>query len=60
MAGVGSACLAIALLTALYAVFASVRGARVLRVGRIAVRCYIVGLDGGGNVVGLATTAIET
>lgn len=39
---------------------ASVRGARVFRVGRIAIRCYVVGVDARGNVVGLATTAIET
>lgn len=39
---------------------ASVRGARVFRVGRIAIRCYVVGVDARGNVVGLATTSIES
>jgi hypothetical protein len=38
----------------------SVRDARVFRVGTIAIRCYVVGVDPWGNVVGLATTAIET
>jgi hypothetical protein len=38
----------------------SVRDARVFRVGRIVIRCYLVGVDARGNVVGLATTAIET
>jgi hypothetical protein len=38
----------------------SVRGATVFRVGRIAIRCYVVGVDRLGNVVGLVTTAIET
>jgi len=38
----------------------SVRDARVFRVGTIAIRCYVVGLDPWGNVVGLATTAVET
>jgi hypothetical protein len=36
------------------------RDVRVFRVGRVAVRCFIVGVDAHGNVVGLATTAIET
>jgi hypothetical protein len=34
--------------------------ARVFRVGRVEIRCYIVGRDGQGHIVGLATTAIET
>ena len=38
----------------------SARGVRVFRVGRIAIRCYVVGVDARGNVVGLATTAVET
>jgi hypothetical protein len=38
----------------------SVRGARVFRVGRVVVRCYVVGVDRRGHVVGLATTAVET
>jgi hypothetical protein len=38
----------------------SLRGTRVFRVGRIAIRCYVVGVDRHGHVVGLATTAIET
>lgn len=32
----------------------------VYRVGRLAIRCYVVGTDAWGNVFGLATTAIET
>jgi hypothetical protein len=38
----------------------SVRGATVFRVGQIAIRCYIVGVDHRGHVVGLVTTAVET
>ena len=38
----------------------AVRGARVFRVGRVVIRCYLVGTDARGNVVGLATTAVET
>ena len=38
----------------------SVRDARVFRVGTIVIRCYVVGVDPWGNVVGLATTAVET
>ena len=33
---------------------------RVFRVGRIAIDCEIVGVDGTGNLVGLHTVAIET
>lgn len=33
---------------------------RVYRVGRVQVRCYLVGTDPWGNVIGLATTAVET
>ncbi|GJG85321.1 hypothetical protein tb265_05020 [Gemmatimonadetes bacterium T265] len=33
---------------------------RVYRVGRIAVRCYLVGTDAWGGLLGLTTTAIET
>lgn len=33
---------------------------RVLRVGDVEIRCYLVGVDTWGNVVGLATTSIET
>lgn len=36
------------------------REPRVFRVGRIAIDCYIVGLDRAGNLVGLTTVAIET
>lgn len=36
------------------------RDARVFRVGTIEVRCYVVGWDEHANLVGLATTAIET
>ena len=32
----------------------------VFRVGRIAIDCYIVGLDRAGNLVGLTTVAVET
>lgn len=42
----------------------SLAGVRVLRVKRAAdravVRCYLVGTDEGGRIVGLATSAIET
>lgn len=38
----------------------TVRGVRVFRVGRIAIRCYLVGVDLFGNVTGLETVAIET
>ena len=33
---------------------------QVFRVGRIVIRCYIVGTDRDGNLAGLTTTAIET
>ena len=36
------------------------RAPRVFRVGRVAIRCYLVGLDAFGNLVGLETVAIET
>jgi hypothetical protein len=36
------------------------RELRVFRIGRVQVRCYVVGLDPAGNVVGLQTVAIET
>lgn len=36
------------------------RGATVYRLGRIEVRCYVVGGDGKGNLAGLGTVAIET
>lgn len=39
---------------------ATVRDPRVFRVGRVAVRCYVVGVDAFGNVTGLETVAIET
>ncbi len=38
----------------------SVRGARAFRVGGVVIRCYVVGVDARGDVVGLATTAVET
>ena len=38
----------------------SVDDARVFRVGRILIRCYLVGTDGDGRVVGLTTFAVET
>ncbi len=36
------------------------RGATVDRLGRIEIRCYIVGGDGKGNLAGLETVAVET
>jgi hypothetical protein len=38
----------------------SVAGVRVFRVGRVVIRCYVVGVDARGAIVGLATTAVET
>lgn len=38
----------------------TVRSPRVFRVGRIAIRCYVVGVDAFGNVAGFETVAIET
>ena len=38
----------------------AVREPRVFRVGRVLIRCYVVGTDGAGNVVGLTTFAVET
>ena len=35
-------------------------GVQVFRVGRIVIRCYLVGIDRDGNLAGLTTTAIET
>lgn len=36
------------------------RGATVYRLGKIEVRCYVVGGDGKGNLAGLETVAVET
>jgi hypothetical protein len=36
------------------------RDARVYRLGKIEIQCYIAGLDGAGNLAGLKTVAIET
>jgi hypothetical protein len=36
------------------------RNARVYRLGKIEIQCYIAGLDGEGNLAGLKTVAIET
>jgi hypothetical protein len=36
------------------------RNVRVIRVGDVQIRCYVVGEDGKGNLAGLVTTAIET
>jgi hypothetical protein len=36
------------------------RGATVYRLGRIQIRCYVVGGDGKGNLAGLETVAVET
>jgi hypothetical protein len=33
---------------------------RVLRIGRVAVRCFVVGLDRRGDLVGVETVAVET
>lgn len=38
----------------------TVPGVRVFRVGRIRIRCYLVGTTEAGEVVGLSTVAIET
>ena len=38
----------------------AVHDPRVFRVGRILIRCYVVGTDAAGNVVGLTTFAVET
>jgi hypothetical protein len=38
----------------------SLVGAKVYRVGTIRIRCYAVGLDRHGHLVGLATISIET
>lgn len=39
---------------------AALRDVRVYRVGTILIRCYLVGTDDAGNVVGLSTWAVET
>jgi hypothetical protein len=36
------------------------RDVRVIRVGDVQIRCYVVGDDGRGNLAGVVTTAIET
>jgi hypothetical protein len=36
------------------------RGTRVFRVGRVQVRCYAVGRDAAGHLLGLQTVAVET
>jgi len=36
------------------------RGATVYRLGRIEIRCYVVGGDGKGSLAGLETVAVET
>ena len=38
----------------------TLEGVQVFRVGRIVIRCYLVGIDRDGNLAGLTTTAIET
>lgn len=38
----------------------SLEGVQVYRVGRIVIRCYLVGIDRDGNLAGLTTTAVET
>jgi len=37
-----------------------IRDARVYRLGKIEIQCYIAGLDGAENLAGLKTVAIET
>jgi hypothetical protein len=39
---------------------ARLAGVRVLRVGEVQIRCYVVGVAADGAVAGLATTAVET
>lgn len=39
---------------------ASLRDLRAIRLGRVRVRCWIVGADGRGNLAGYVTTAVET
>ena len=36
------------------------RNVRVIRVGSVQIRCYVVGEDGKGNLAGLVTMAIES
>jgi hypothetical protein len=36
------------------------RDVKAYRIGRIEIACYVVGLDGDGNLAGLKTVAIET
>jgi len=36
------------------------RDVKVYRIGRIEIACYVMGLDGDGNLAGLKTVAIET
>ena len=38
----------------------ALREPRVFRVGRVLIRCYIVGVDDAGGLVGLTTWAVET
>lgn len=36
------------------------RDLKVFRVGQVAIRCYLAGLDENGHIAGVVTTAIET
>ncbi|HUQ99820.1 MAG TPA: nuclease A inhibitor family protein [Gemmatimonadaceae bacterium] len=36
------------------------RDVKVYRVGKVEIECYVVGLDGNGNLAGLKTIALET
>jgi hypothetical protein len=36
------------------------RDAKVYRIGKTEVVCYVAGIDGNGNISGLRTVAIET
>lgn len=38
----------------------ALRDPRVFRVGRVLIRCYVVGVDDAGGLVGLTTWAVET
>ncbi|HEU0016681.1 MAG TPA: nuclease A inhibitor family protein [Longimicrobium sp.] len=38
----------------------ALRGTTVYRMGKIEVRCYVVGGDGRGNLAGVETVAVET
>jgi hypothetical protein len=45
---------------ALKRLLAGLRGVRVIRIGRVEVRCFAIGLDAAGDLVGVETVAVET